>query len=122
MTSERVLVASYFFSYCKTVLKVANRSDQFSLYKNKVLSLTAPKGHGKTHFVKVLAASLSAMFPDMIFAYYCAEFGQPVNLEVLMKSLIAKACPELVEHPITPTWAGVLRENRKVVVLFIDEL
>ncbi len=122
MTAERIVAAHSFFRYCKIASKAIHSEQEFALGKNDVLSLTAPKGHGKTHFVKVLAASLSAMFPDMIFAYYCAEYGQPVNLEALMKTLIAKACPELVEQPKSPLWSTLLRFNRKIVVLFVDEL
>ncbi len=97
-------------------------TEVLSSEKVSVMSLTAPMGHGKTHFVKVLSAALAAMFPEVIIGYISANSRNRVNRHVIATAALVKACPELQCEGNAVDWRVCLSRSRRRMMLFVDEL
>ncbi len=56
-------------------------------------------GHGKTHFVQVVAAALAASFPDVGVAYISAKRTDTFTAETFGMAVVAKTMPSLMDDP-----------------------
>jgi hypothetical protein len=74
--------------------------------------LHAPRGHGKTHFVKVLGAALAITFPNAVVAYIQAVPMESAVEELIKRVAIAKRRPDLVERRVSLYGGRLPRSSR----------
>ncbi len=122
MSYERLVFA---ISLCKIGELAESSTDpanEFEPFPNTRINVSAPVGHGKTHFVQVVAAALATSFPNVGVAYISARSDDTFTADSVVMAAIAKTMPDVINGtPDKVDWKGLLEKRNRFMILFVDE-
>jgi hypothetical protein len=121
LSLDRLVFAQHYAKHCQRAHECFN---DLKRHMNPVEHglVLAPKGHGKTHFVFVLASVLALMYPNVVIAYFLADKDDVLHKDTVPSAAILMAHPELEDLLQKTYWRHCLQASNRTLLLFVDEV